>query len=327
MQTFYNENDLISRIEDELKYDPLFNHIKERPTLKRELFNERFISSLEADLHRLYSIAESGRILGEERPISPSSLKHYIDSLADYVLPEDVNSKFIRLNYLSIVKLKMIWLLKDELKMSGLQAELGIIGTPVSSVSFNQPAEVNNDLNAYKKMTQLLASIFLEQGIDGRPQLKKEISSLIDNNQKLLESGNLFNELEKQSETIHKLEEMVQEETSKREEIIKEYDKQLKLKEELIKELNSKIENQALEGLSKIKLELDENITKKLEESESKFHDLVDRNRKVAKAKQRAEDDWDKQSALTKLFGNRSSFIQLRAQKYLEEMGVNTSIE
>jgi hypothetical protein len=321
LQTYFNENDLISRIEDELKYDPLYNHIKERPSLKKELLNERFISALETDFRRLYSIAESGRILGDDRPISPSSLKHYIDNLAEYILPEDTNSKFIRLNYLSIFKLKMIWLLKDELKMSGLQAELGIIGTPITTQSFNQPpAELNNDLIAYKKMTQVLAQIFLEQGIDGRPQLKKELSLLLENPQKLLESGNIQAEIEKQSENIQKIEELVQTESKKMEEVTKEFNKQLKEKEEKIDELKTKLEARTTEELSQIKSELDEEVKRKLEENESKFQKIVERTRKQSKAKELAEEEWDKQGVLAKMFGNRSEFIQTKTQQFLKQL-------
>lgn len=85
----YDENDLVPRLEDELKYDPLYTQIKDRPTLKKEMFENKFINALQEDLHRWYSIAEAGAILDSNKRIAASTLKHYIDNLEDYVLPDE----------------------------------------------------------------------------------------------------------------------------------------------------------------------------------------------------------------------------------------------
>lgn len=318
MKTIYNENDLVAKLDDELKYDPLFNQIKQRPTYKSELFEERFIIALEEDIRRLYSIAESGRILGGDKPISPSSLKHYIDHLGDYILPEDVNSKFIRLNYLSIVKLKMIWLLKDELKMSGLLAELGFIGTPVTSGATTMqvaptPSE-KDDLLAYKHMTQLLANLFLERDNTGNWRMKQDISHLL-SGQKLL-GDDVLQKIDNQTKLIEELESKLENEISKRDELSEEYIKQLKIKDKLIEEFRNNQE----ENKKELHSEINESLREKLEEQNTKLNDLVNKNRKNAKARQLAEEEWDKQGAFKKMFGNRSEFIRARVEEFVRNL-------
>ncbi|MCM3164146.1 MULTISPECIES: hypothetical protein [Bacillaceae] len=317
----YDENDLVPRLEDELKYDPLYTQIKDRPTLKKEMFENKFIAALQEDLHRWYSIAEAGAILDSNKRIAASTLKHYIDNLEDYVLPDEApQSRYIRLNYLSIVKLKMVWLLKDELKMTGLQSAVGIIGTPVNnnmSNSYAPSLDQNQELRQYMQMTNMLMSIFMERGEDGRPRLKEDISNLLQSNQKLLESGDFLKKVEEQSETIEELNRQINEEKKNREtyqqELEEKYKDNLLVKDQLISELESKLEQQN----KTIKSEIDETLVKKLEENDNKFNDFVNKNRIQSRAKQMAEEEWDKQGAFSKIFGNRSEFVKNKTEEFL----------
>ncbi|MDX8367929.1 hypothetical protein [Cytobacillus sp. IB215665] len=324
MSAFYNENDLIARIEDELKYDPLYNQIKERSTLKNDLFDSVFIESLQEDMHRWYSIAEAGRILGGDKAIAASTLKHYIDNLDEYVLPDEApHSKYVRLNYLSIIKLRMIWLLKDELKLSGLKAEVGIIGSPIKNQTFSPSTEDNSELRSYMQMTNLLATIFMETDENGRPQLKREISSLMQNNQKLLESANFMQVVGEHKQTIDELKEKLNEESEKREDLEKQveekYIKQLAMKDELIDELKNELDKRQ-ESLSDFKSEIDKTFEKKVDERESKFLEMVKKDRMRSKAKQLAEEEWDKQGAFKRAFGKRSEFINTKINHHLSKL-------
>ncbi|MDA6131317.1 hypothetical protein OSK38_28620, partial [Escherichia coli] len=76
-----------------------------------------------------------------------SSLTYYIDGLKEYILPEDAPSnKYMRLNYLSIIKMKMVLLLKDEFRLNGLKAEVGITGNPKNVVTRNDSGLPANDV-------------------------------------------------------------------------------------------------------------------------------------------------------------------------------------
>src|SRR3954447_23159370 len=110
IQTIYAEKDLVSRFSNEFKHDPLFNIIKERETLKKELFDQIFLNNLEEDLHKTFSIAEAGRVLGGDKPIAASSLKYYIDEdgLGQYIRESDTPG-YIRLNYRELFRLRMVW--------------------------------------------------------------------------------------------------------------------------------------------------------------------------------------------------------------------------
>jgi len=306
-----NETDLVIKIQSELEHDSLYNLINERDQLKKELFNKDFISILEEDFHRWYSVAEAGKVLGGDKPVPPSSLTYYIDSLNEYIVPEDAPSnKYIRLNYLSIVKLKMVLLLKDEFRLNGLKAELGITGNPKNVIKNNKTnlpsneldfEEMNRKLERYEAMNEMLWSLLVEKGEDGTPQLKKPLQSLLNSEMVLLEGeSSISKKLEEQNETIERL-----------------VGENKKLQERIQKteEQTSSVDKKLEESLSE-KKEKDEKERQRVLESQKKLNYLTD----TLRARNQAEEEWEKQGFLKRLKGNRSEFVAERMKAIIKEI-------
>ncbi|MGY3716933.1 hypothetical protein ACWE42_15570 [Sutcliffiella cohnii] len=302
-----NEHDLIVRLESELKYDNLFNQIIERDVLKKELFNNAFIEALESDIHRWYSVAEAGRVIGGDKPIPPSSLTYYIENLEEYIIPEDAPSnKYIRLNYLSLVKLKMVLLLKDELRLSGLKAEVGITANSRNVIKNKSqsklPSEIDGDnqdiyekLEKLEKMNGVLFSLLIQKGEDGQPELKDELQSLLNSKTKLLEDQNtIYEKLENQEQIINQLKEENQELAEK-----------IKTTEEGNVEISTKIKEV-------------EKDREKIEESEGKIQLLTE----TIRTRQLAEAEWDSKGFFEKMKGNRAEYVSRRTKEILSEKGI-----
>jgi len=304
----YDENDLILKLEEILMHDNLYNHIKERDTLKKELFHPEFISILEKDLHRWYSVAEAGRIVGVEKPIPPSTLKHYIDNLREYILPEDApTNKYIRLNYLSLVKLRMVWLLKDELKMSGLKTEVGILGTVVNNQNTN-PFPVSNDyeFKQYYAMTQFLFNTLMEIGEDGQPRMKQNIHQLLKAAPNLLEGPTkVMKELEEQREIINQLSEQNNRLNEENKQLKKQLDSMIGETEELRSQI-IELPEQINQNTEDVKKDIEQQQNEKLEA-------LI----RQLKARKQAEQEWEQKGAFTRAFGKRSEFVEKRIQEIL----------
>jgi hypothetical protein len=316
----HSENDIIAKIESELQFDSLFNLIMDREQLKKELFHQRFISILEKDTHRWYSVAEAGRILGGDKSIPPSTLTYYIDNLSEYIIPDDAPSnKYIRLNYLSLIKMKMVLLLKDEFRLNGLRAELGITGNPKhvmpksdSSTHFDQrEEELIEKMERLEAMNHAMWALLMEQGEDGRPQLKKQLQSLMKSETLLIEEQSTFSKkLEEQNETLEKL----INENNQLKERMKETEEATKNETNELKELIKKAEEQ----LGK-KLDDRETEQKKVLETENQRIEILTR---TLRARQQAEAEWEKQGMFKKISGNRVEFVNSRTEKILEENGI-----
>ncbi|MCM3716063.1 hypothetical protein M3202_18585 [Alkalihalobacillus oceani] len=273
-----NEDDIYVKIESDLQYDNLYNLIIERDQLKTELFDSGFLSHLEKDMHRWYSVQEAGRILGGDKPIPPSSLSYYIDSLEEYIIPDDAPSNsYIRLNYLSLVKLKMVWLLKDEFRLKGLKAELGITGNPKNVIKETKESSSNRDrelADAFEKIerletvSQTLLGLLLEKGENDQLQLKQPLQQLLNQN----------NLIEEQSSVLKKLEDQ----------------------NNVLKEIQEKQQQQEKES------------NKRIIESEKKVNSLAE----IFRLRKQAEEEWDKLSLLTKITKNRTDFIESWINKH-----------
>jgi hypothetical protein len=298
-----NDADLVLRIESEFKYDRLYNLIIERDQLKSELLNNEFISLLEEDIHKWYSVSDAGKVIGGDKPVPPSSLTYYIDSLREYIIPEDApTNKYIRLNYLSLIKLKMVLLLKDEFRLNGLKAELGITANPKHVITNNRSnvpsTETDNDLNEMKKkldefeaMNKVLWGLLLEEGEDGKTRLKKPLQSLLSSETLLLQGeSSILNKLEEQVEEIKKL---------------RQENEHLKEKIEETSTQTSTINK---------KLEESEKDREKILESERKFNNLTE----TLRARQLAEGEWEGLGYFKKLKLNRSDYVEERTKAILE---------
>lgn len=302
-----NESDFILKIQEELKFDNLYQLIMERDQLKKELFNDSFISSIGKDIYKWYSVSEAGKVLGDGKPIAPSSLTYYIDSLGEYIIPEDAPSnKYIRLNYLSLLKLKMVLLLKDEFRLNGLRAELGlranhknVISTKnASGIPSNNTiedmedlADLKTDVESLKAMTRIFSQL-LEPGDGGVLQLKGSLQSILSSDTKLLEAHNaLYQQLEEHKEVIDRL---------------VEDNKALREKIENTEKVTSKIDE---------KLVVSEQDREKIIESEKQLNSLTE----TLRARQQAEVEFESQGLFKRLTGNRSEFVERRIKELLSK--------
>jgi hypothetical protein len=311
IKMIHSENDIIARIESDLEFDSLYKLIMDREQLKKELLHQRFISILQKDIHRWYSVAEAGRILGGDKTIPPSTLTYYIDNLSEYIIPDDAPSnKYIRLNYLSLIKMKMVLLLKDEFRLNGLRAELGITGNPkhvIPKKDSNLPSVEGYDIiekvEQLEAVNKLLLGLLVEQGENGQPELKKPLQALLSSDTLLLED---------QTKVLKKLEEQ----TSTIEDLAKE-NKKLREREEEIQKLLKRVEEQST-SIGK-KIEDKEKEQEKAFESENERFNIL---KETLKARHQAETEWEKQGFFKKLGSNRLEYVNSRIESILNEKGI-----
>jgi hypothetical protein len=302
MKIIPNETDLLIKIQNELRFDSLFNLIMDREQLKRELFHPEFISALEYDIHRWYSVAEAGRVLGGKKPIPPSSLTYYVDNLEEYIIPEGAPSnKYIRLNYLSLVKIKMVLLLKDEFRLNGIKAEVGLTGNPKHVITpkgsknlrvgdKDEFEDLKETVDRLEAMNEMLFGLLVEKGEDDKLQLKQRLQLLLSSDIPLLEGPNsIVQRLEVQDELVKNL---IEEN--------KELKERIQKAEEQTTTLDKKLEDKA-------------NDREKIIESEKHLNTLT----KTLRARQQAEAEFDNQGLFKRLSGNRAEYVAKRIKEIL----------
>ncbi|MCM3358173.1 hypothetical protein [Psychrobacillus sp. MER TA 171] len=110
----------IEHIKENLKFDPLFEVIQ-NAKLEDELFQEEFLQ--EIDIKKHYGTVK----IAEWFSMSDSGLRYYIKPFPYYLFDEDApnTDTAYRLSFISIIKLKMITMLKDEYKIKGLERLIG----------------------------------------------------------------------------------------------------------------------------------------------------------------------------------------------------------
>ncbi len=313
----YDEHDLHARIPHELEHDPLYKILKDRPDQYEELFRSEFIDQV--DLSTWYSTTQAGQILADpetKKAVPASSLKHYIDNMFEYVMPEEApNTRSIRLNYLSIIKLKMIWLLKKEFRLSGLQSEVGILGkteTP-SKASVPENNQYSEDMQKIIQMNQFLLQQFFDEDEEGNYQMKQPVKQLLD-------SPNLLTSGEDIKEDLNQVKEDLKKERTKKEELEKKL-------EEFETSLNEYTEGKTADH--ETLEELKQKVNKALEDDEEEKNDILAREKQVNdqftryKARQMATEEWASRGALKNLFSNdtaRKEFIEERTEEIYKEL-------
>lgn len=146
-------------LRNEFKNDNLFRRIVKTP-LEEYLFHDKILTLVIHPDH-LYSTEEVGKMIlekkdGEERVgVPPGSLRHYINKLESYVSPAATGGRNKRLNYESVFRLQMIYLLKDQYGVNGLQQLVGILGSAVEPVEEAPSLATDQSM---KKLLQLLTS-------------------------------------------------------------------------------------------------------------------------------------------------------------------------
>lgn len=112
-------------IKEILKDDPLFDIIKNTPA-EHTLLNDEYLETIIEK--KFYPTVELAHWFG----ISDGQVRYYIRPFQDYIFQgEDETPSFstsMRLSFKSILKVRMLILLKDEYKVKGLQQVLGSSG-------------------------------------------------------------------------------------------------------------------------------------------------------------------------------------------------------
>ncbi|MFS1519635.1 hypothetical protein V1503_24725 [Bacillus sp. SCS-151] len=208
-----NKNDeMRNKLIDELEKDPLFHEIKQRRHEYNELLSDEFLQYIE--VKKWYSTVQAAEMFN----ISDSKLRYYLKPLYEYILTEDTpsSSSSYRLNYLSIVKLKMILLLKDEFKVAGIQTLIGMRGKVVNTAKTTNVSNPKADDEKVQRLENIIAQIFNtglfifeeEEGED-LPNLKLNKEALLSElTPKLIEYENVNKELSNiKKELAHEREE------------------------------------------------------------------------------------------------------------------------
>jgi len=313
----HDEHDLHARIPHELEHDPLYEILKERPDQYEELFRSEFLDQI--DVSTWYSVTQVGQILADpetKKAVPASSLKHYIDNMFEYVVPEEgPNTKSIRLNYLSIVKLKMIWLLKKEFRLSGLQSEVGILGKVENTNKASAPEnnQYSEDMQKIMQINQFLLQQFFDQDEKGNYEMKQPVKQLLDSPHLLTTGENL-------EEGLNQVKQELQQERSEKEEL----EKKLNQFEEALHEIteNNHSGQQTLDDLK-------QKVNRTLAGDEEEKNNILERERKLndqftrSKARQLATEEWTSRGPLKNLFTNeatRQEFIEKRTEEIYKEL-------
>ncbi|MEB2301717.1 hypothetical protein LAV72_19110 [Lysinibacillus xylanilyticus] len=105
-----------------VQHDPLFVVIQKNTPLEEILYNDDYLAHIEETNY--YSTSE----VASWFEITEAKLRYYIKPFEQYIFDNVTNSPntTIRLNLSAILRLRMILLLKDELRVKGLKLLLGI---------------------------------------------------------------------------------------------------------------------------------------------------------------------------------------------------------
>ena len=144
------------KIREILEHDPLFEVLEDTP-LEEELYSDEYLSEIIEK--KYYSTPEIAKWFG----INDGQLRYYIKPFHDYLFEprrkySNQFQRLYRLNLKSILKLRMIILLKDEYRVKGLKRLVGLDGygyiekKPVTinpstnlttSADLNEPSELD----------------------------------------------------------------------------------------------------------------------------------------------------------------------------------------
>jgi hypothetical protein len=136
------------RIQEILANDPLFQVIKDTPT-EQHFLSEPYLSEIIEK--KFYSTPEVANWFD----ITDAQLRYYIKPFEHYIFDDltdnPTTATLIRLNLPSILKLRMIILLKDEYRVKGIKRLLGIDDNgyiikqqPVATTALATPDELAN---------------------------------------------------------------------------------------------------------------------------------------------------------------------------------------
>lgn len=190
-----------------IEEDPLYAIIKDT-SLEVELFSDSYLEQIEEK--RWYSTVDVAEWFG----INDGQLRYYIKPFHEYIFTDDTPSSntAYRLNIASILRLKMIMLLKDEYRVRGLQRILGAgegyVAVTKERVSPNELANPNEEMKKIEYLTKMMSQI-MNSGLFEMVQEDDEVKLVISETYKkvaLLEDTSsqqgVLEELRKQTEGL-----------------------------------------------------------------------------------------------------------------------------
>lgn len=140
-------------VEREFSSDPLFNLIKRKKKLQQIFDNEYIVELEKLTWYSTTSIAPMC-------DTTTSQIQYYVRNFLEYLEVEETPStgNAFRLDYKAVIRLKMIFILKDEYKTKGLKQELGYENIVKSAKPIRLSAEGWLDQNQ-DQLEQLISFI------------------------------------------------------------------------------------------------------------------------------------------------------------------------
>ena len=212
------------RIQELLANDPLFQVIKDTPT-EQHFLSEPYLSDLIEK--KFYSTPE----VASWFDITDAQLRYYIKPFEHYIFDNmtdnPTTATLIRLNLPSILKLRMILLLKDEYRVKGLKRLLGIDENgyiikqqPASTTALAPPDELANKVEVLSNILHQMmqTGLFNMQPDEENGTMHITINQdYLSQNIKLLsaESAEQLSEIQDRTEKIEKEQEGMKEQLQK----------------------------------------------------------------------------------------------------------------
>ena len=151
-------SELKEKMHDILKGDPLYYVLQDTP-LEETLFNDPYLTDIIEK--KFYSTPE----VASWFDITDAQLRYYIKPFEHYIFDEmedtPSTATVIRLNFPSILRLRMILLLKDEYRVKGLKRLLNIDengyivkNRRVTTTALAQPDELSNKVEVLSNVVQ-----------------------------------------------------------------------------------------------------------------------------------------------------------------------------
>ncbi len=150
-------NETKEKLIEALQDDPLYSVIRDTP-LEETLYTDPYLTDIIEK--KFYSTSEVAGWFG----ITDAHLRYYIKPFEHYIFNDmtdnPTTATAIRLNLPSILKLRMILLLKEEYRMKGLKRLLGIdengfiINQPAATTALAPPEELVNKVEVLSNVLQ-----------------------------------------------------------------------------------------------------------------------------------------------------------------------------
>ena len=159
-------NAMKEKIMEMLQEDPLYSVIRDTP-LEDTLYTDSYLTGIIEK--KFYSTPEVAAWFD----ITDAQLRYYIKPFEHYIFDDmadnPTTATVIRLNMLSILKLRMILLLKDEYRVKGLKRLLGIdengyiVKQPAATTALAPPDELANKVEVLSNVLQQMMQTGLFQ--------------------------------------------------------------------------------------------------------------------------------------------------------------------